>query len=74
MTPFTRRAFILSAASLCLVPPALAGQKRVSTGADGVAIQGYDTRAYWDDGMARKGSDTHQGDLSGVPMHFARKA
>lgn len=74
MTPFTRRAFILSAASLYLVPPALAGQKRVSTGADGVALQGYDTRAYWDDATARKGSDTHQVDWNGVPWHFATKA
>lgn len=71
MLDLTRRSFVTAAASLCLIRPVFASGHPVSTGRDGVAIQGYDTRAYWSNGQAGKGAEAHQVTWNGVAWHFA---
>ena len=69
----SRRVFVQAAAAALLVMPARlpAGQARVSVDAEGVAIRGYDTRAYWTAGAARPGSAAHVVQWDGAPWHFA---
>lgn len=74
MPPLSRRSFITATASLCLVRPAYADRHPVSTGSQGVAIQGYDTRAYWTDGAARKGRAANPVEWNGAPWFFATSA
>src|SRR6185436_16180047 len=48
---------------------------RVNTGYfGGVAIDGYDTVAYFTDGQAIKGSEKYSYDWVGTPWHFASDA
>ena len=50
-----------------------AGNTRVSTGADGTAIQGYDTHAYWQVAGPRRGEAVFSVTWNGVPWHFASR-
>lgn len=76
MSRSSRRSFIAlsAAATLGLLRPALAASARVSTDRKGVAIQGYDTRAYWTHGEARLGADGFTVQWRGVPWRFASTA
>ena len=70
--PLSRRAFTLSAlASLSTAPSLHAASARISTGKTDLAIQGYDTRAYWRDGAPSLGDETFTVTWRGVPWRFA---
>lgn len=71
-------AFALATIGGCLLlntiaaEPAAAVDYAVNTGYFGnVAIEGYDTVAYFTDGKATKGSDKHSYDWLGASWHFA---
>ncbi len=71
MTTFSRRFFLTSAAAFCAAPAAFATPYRVATNRAGIAMQGYDTHAYWTIAAAREGSSDHVVDWRGKPWHFA---
>lgn len=67
----TRRVFVTMAASAAMMRPALAEGAGISTGKNGVAIKGYDTRAYWSVGAPRTGEQAYVVTWQGVPWRFA---
>lgn len=67
----TRRVFVTMTASAVLMRPAFAKGAGISTGKNGVAIKGYDTRAYWSVGAPRTGTETFVVTWQGVPWRFA---
>lgn len=69
----TRRLFLTISASAALIRPALAKGAGISTDKSGVAIKGYDTRAYWSSGEPRKGEESFVITWQGVPWRFARQ-
>lgn len=71
MPLLTRRSFVTAIACLCLGRAARAEGQLVSTGPNDVAIQGYDTRAYWTDGTARRGDKVNMVRWKSAPWHFA---
>ena len=61
--------------SLLILAGASAGDhKLIATDSDHVAIQGYDTVAYFTDGKAIKGSDTYEYVWDDAKWHFASAA
>ena len=70
----TRRDFLIMVSALALAKPAMAEGAGISTGKTGIAIQGYDTRAYWSKGMAEPGSQTFVVTWRDTPWHFASRA
>lgn len=74
MTQLTRRAFVLLSAAAAFARPAFAKGAGVSTNRSGVAIQGYDTRAYWSEGKPKVGDETFVVEWQGVPWRFASQA
>lgn len=71
MLDLTRRSFVTAAASLCLARPAFAIGHPVSTGSNGVAIQGYDPHAYWGKGAAHMGDPSHMVEWRGAAWQFS---
>ena len=67
----TRRSVIGGLAALPLVGAAHASPYRVATNRAGVAMQGYDTHAYWSIHAAREGSSDFVVEWRGKPWHFA---
>jgi len=51
-----------------------AGAWRVSKNKDGIAMQGYDSHAYWTIAAPRAGSASHTVQWRGTPWHFATAA
>lgn len=78
MHPITRRSFLLTslcaAAASTLPLPLHAAGTRVSTDAEGRAIKGYDTRAYWRAAAALEGNDAHTVVWNGATWRFASRA
>ncbi len=73
MPALTRRSFLYlctGAAAVVLFRPAVAATMRVATNRAGVAIQGYDTHAYWAHAAARLGQESFTVEWKGVPWHF----
>lgn len=72
MPSLSRRQFIaVSGAALVAPHVAFAEAPLVSVGKDGVAIQGYDSHAYWSLGAPQEGVETHVVVWKGAPWHFA---
>ncbi|MEH6830362.1 MAG: YHS domain-containing (seleno)protein [Sulfitobacter sp.] len=73
MTDFTRRSFCTVTAAALLVPlgPLRASVSRTAVDGRGIAIDGYDTTAYWRDGAPKEGLAAHLHEWRGVPWHFA---
>lgn len=71
MTRLNRRKLLVLTGASLFARPALAKAKRVSTNRAGIAIGGYDTRAYWTKGSPEEGVETFSVDWQGVPWHFA---
>ena len=75
--PATRRRFMslgLMAGFALAAAPLRAAGPGISTGKTGVAIQGYDSHAYWAAGAPRPGDPAFTIDWQGVPWHFATRA
>ena len=70
MTPLTRRSLLGALAALPVARPAWA-TFRVATNRQGIAMQGYDTRAYWTIAAARPGLPLHEVMWRNKPWHFA---
>ncbi|MGB5865758.1 MAG: YHS domain-containing (seleno)protein [Sulfitobacter sp.] len=72
MTRFTRRdIFALgSAFALTSALPAGASPVRIAVDSEGVAIDGYDTTAYWTSGAPAEGQTDHVVNWAGVPWRF----
>lgn len=70
----TRRAVLATLASVPFVTFAQAGAWRVSKNKDGIAMQGYDSHAYWTIAAPRTGSASHTVEWRGTPWHFATAA
>lgn len=73
----TRRYFwqtSLAALSLLVSAPLRGASLRVSTGGSDVAIQGYDSHAYWTRAIPTKGADDFKVVYKGVPWHFVTQA
>jgi len=73
MTLFSRRKILqISAATAALSPlPLRAASRRVSANSAGVAIDGYDTMAYWQLASAQMGAATHTASWRGVTWQFS---
>lgn len=71
MPHLTRRALIATFTTLPFARLSYAGAWRVSKNRDGIAMQGYDSHAYWTAGAARAGTSDHVVDWRGTPWHFA---
>lgn len=71
MPHLSRRTLIAALLALPLARLGHAGAWRVSKNRDGIAMQGYDTHAYWTAGQARVGTSDHTVDWRGTPWHFA---
>lgn len=77
MPVLSRRSFFLAAtATLALPTGALraAPPHRVATDKRGVAMDGYDTTAYWNRTQAVAGQEAHVVTWAGVPWQFATAA
>lgn len=71
MTHVTRRTLLVGLAALPLAKFANAGAWRVSKNKAGIAMQGYDSHAYWVVNAARAGTSEFSVEWRGVPWHFA---
>ncbi|MBD3662741.1 YHS domain-containing (seleno)protein [Sulfitobacter aestuariivivens] len=71
MTTLTRRTVLTAMMTLPFAHLARAASDRVSVGRNGIAMQGYDTHAYWITQSARPGSEAFVVQWRGVPWHFA---
>ena len=71
MHNLSRRVFLTATASAFVARPAFAKDPGISTNRAGVAIRGYDTRAYWSKGTAEQGAESYLVKWQGVPWHFA---
>lgn len=74
MTHLTRRTFLATAAAFAAMPFAHfahAATAHVATNRRGVAMQGYDSHAYWTVDAAREGQSEFTVEWRGVPWHFA---
>jgi len=77
MTGFSRREFLKTglvgglSAALLPVGAVWAASKRIATNDSGVAIDGYDTTAYWRAARALSGNQRHKVMWQGTPWHFA---
>lgn len=73
MSRITRRVFSTSALALCAAPVSFAfgTPYRVSTNREGIAMQGYDSHAYWTIGAPREGDAKFTVEWRGKPWHFA---
>jgi len=73
MHVFNRRtALLLGTAALAHSAfPAFAAAAKIATDKSGIAIDGYDTTAYWHVGAANSGSSAHAVQWLGTPWHFA---
>ncbi|QUJ77099.1 YHS domain protein [Sulfitobacter albidus] len=71
-----RRAFILLTGAAGALPATAfaGGTKPVALNADGAALDGYDTRAYWTVAQATDGTDAHVVDWNGAAWRFASAA
>lgn len=72
MPPISRRhVFALTAgAYISATLPLRANTARVSVNGKGIAIDGYDTTAYWSDGAPRYGLSAHVVNWNGTDWHF----
>jgi hypothetical protein len=78
MPHIPRRRFMMlgTAAALCPLPALSAADTRVATNASGIALDGYDTTAYWQAGaywqadVPRTGNPVHAVMSQQVPWHF----
>lgn len=72
MPLFTRRAFTLSAAAALLSPAVLhADTHAVALNKSGIALDGYDTTAYWTEGAALAGAADHSAEWQAARWQFA---
>jgi YHS domain-containing protein len=71
MTHLPRRAVLAALASLPFASAAYASPNRVATNRAGIAMQGYDTHAYWTINAAREGDADYVVEWRGTPWHFA---
>jgi len=74
MIHLTRRAVLRCLAATTTLPfasVASAASNRVATNLWGIAIQGYDTHAYWTVNAAREGNSDFEVEWRGVPWYFA---
>ncbi len=74
MSYLSRRALLGNLAALAALPFAKianAANNRVATNRRGIAMQGYDTHAYWTIADAREGNADYVVEWRGVPWHFA---
>lgn len=71
MTRLSRRAVLGALATLPLTRSAFAASTRVATNRKGIAMQGYDTHAYWTINNAREGNPDFVVEWRGKPWHFA---
>ena len=73
MAHFTRRRFTAVGPATLLSPVGAlrAAGDRMSVDGRGVALDGYDTTAYWQHGAVRLGLDAHVVDWRGAKWHFA---
>lgn len=67
----TRRRFFVTALAAAFAPAAQAKGPGISTNRAGLAIQGYDTSAYWLKGTPQLGLQSHAVTWQGTPWHFA---
>lgn len=70
MQTFSRRSFVTVSTACLLAGPVFAKGPGISTNRAGVAIRGYDTRAYWSASEARVGAETYVVEWQGVPWRF----
>lgn len=72
MDGITRRGILIGAAAALVVPVGRvqAAPALVAVDARGVALDGYDTSAYWTAAVALTGRDAHVVEWSGVPWRF----
>ena len=71
MTHLPRRTVLAGLASLPLATMAHATPYKVATNRSGIAMQGYDTHAYWTINAAREGNSKFMVEWRGKPWHFA---
>jgi len=73
MAIFSRRTLLkVGFASLAFpTGPLLASTKRIAVNDAGVAIDGYDTTAYWEKSAAHSGDELHVVMWQDTPWHFA---
>jgi len=74
MNNLTKRHFLALAAAIAVVRPAFAAGPGISTNKAGVAIQGYDTRAYWSAGKPQVGAEPFVVEWQGAPWRFVTQA
>ena len=74
MVDFNRRGFCTGAAAALVMMPlgrVHAGGMRVAVDGRGIALDGYDSTAYWQRGAAQIGVAAHVAQWQDVPWHFA---
>ncbi|KIN71662.1 YHS domain-containing (seleno)protein [Sulfitobacter guttiformis] len=72
--PSRRRVLMLCAAFMIPLSRLHAATARVAVNDQGVAIDGYDTTAYWQSGAAQPGISAHVAEWRGALWHFATAA
>ncbi len=72
MPSISRRQFFALTTGACFYAtgPLRAGSARVAVNDNGIAIDGYDTTAYWTKGIPRFGQSGHSVNWSGSDWHF----